>query len=402
MKRNPTFDGKISLVGHSLGSAILFDLLCGQDLEQKHRRKGDKSMQLDFPVEDFYALGSPIGLFQMLGGRTIAARLGDEHRDARVGSDLGDMADPMLGPSSSKKTVNPNPDHLQGENPVSRPKCNSIFNIFHPTDPISYRIEPLISPAMASLKPQPLPYTKRGFFGAPSGQGFTGMGARVGKSVSSLWSSVASSLLTRGLGYGEESSKGSALSKSSGPLSMGPSLSTATSSSSAGTNLGAGVAPPTAPLPAAGTEIAKINDDKSKDGRSRTQNADDKNHPPTLIEGELETLSGDFEKRRKSAQSDAEIRDLGGAAKGTPEWAEVEERARKLKKEEAKVRRLNQNGRVDFSIQEGAFDINLIAAIASHLSYWSDEDVSHFIVSQLLSRHRVVRPRAESGGKAKS
>ena len=37
------------------------------------------------------------------------------------------------------------------------------------------------------------------------------------------------------------------------------------------------------------------------------------------------------------------------------------------------------------------FDISLIASIASHLSYWADEDVSHFMISQLLSRQRVVR-----------
>jgi hypothetical protein len=38
----------------------------------------------------------------------------------------------------------------------------------------------------------------------------------------------------------------------------------------------------------------------------------------------------------------------------------------------------------------------LLAAIASHLSYWADEDVSHFMISQLLSRHRVVK-RADLG-----
>lgn len=39
----------------------------------------------------------------------------------------------------------------------------------------------------------------------------------------------------------------------------------------------------------------------------------------------------------------------------------------------------------------GAFDISLLASIASHLSYWGDEDVAHFMVSQLLARHRVVK-----------
>jgi len=34
------------------------------------------------------------------------------------------------------------------------------------------------------------------------------------------------------------------------------------------------------------------------------------------------------------------------------EWADVDDRARRLRREEAKVRALNANGRVDFSIQE--------------------------------------------------
>lgn len=410
MDRNPSFNGKISLIGHSLGSAIMFDILCRQD--QAAKRRGEPNMKLDFPVEDFYALGSPIGLFQMLGGRTIVARQDAANRIRRTGSTIEDLEDPMLGPASAKRPrpIDANPPQIQGEDPVARPKCAQIFNIFHPTDPISYRIEPLISPAMASLKPQPLPYTKRGIFGAPVGQGLTGIGARVSQSVSSMWTSMASSLLTRGLGYGEEPTKASLqAAKSSVPLSKGAGTNTNTggASAGAGTNVAAGVVPPpTAPLPAEGTEIAHIGDDKINRVAADAQAAhDNRLHPPTLIDTELTTLYGDFEKRRKSVQGDSEMRDLGaGAVKGSPEWANAEERGKKLRKEEEKVRRLNSNGRVDYAIQEGAFDINLIAAIASHLSYWSDEDVSHFVISQLLSRHRIVRPSAganEAAGMAR-
>jgi hypothetical protein len=78
-ERNPSFKGRVSLVGHSLGSAIMFDILCLQrDVSKKRsgkqRRLTEEGLKLDFEVEDFYALGSPIGLFQMLKGRTIAAR----------------------------------------------------------------------------------------------------------------------------------------------------------------------------------------------------------------------------------------------------------------------------------------------------------------------------------------
>lgn len=129
MRRNPTFNGKISMIGHSLGSAIMFDILCRQDQQPTARRKEDKSFKLDFPVEDFYALGSPIGLFQMLGGRTIAARQTIQSQHSRVASDLGSMDDPMFGAAPSKKPIAPTPGHVQGENPVSRPKCAQIFNV---------------------------------------------------------------------------------------------------------------------------------------------------------------------------------------------------------------------------------------------------------------------------------
>ena len=394
MERNPTFKGKVSLIGHSLGSAIMFDLLCRQGLKpdsaKHHHRKDHHRLKFDFDVEDFYALGSPIGLFQMLKGRTVAARQTTDKRNRAVSTSTDDpMFDVGASSSLGKNAAMAMTGTTPGDTPVSSPKCAQIFNIFHPTDPISYRMEPLISQAMSSLKPQPLPYTKRGIFGAPMGQGLTGIGARVSQSVSSMWSSMASSLLTRGLGYtgGEPTQLANAqnANKSSVPLSLG-----------AGTNLGAEVIPTAPPLPADGNEIAKISENAQDKVANDTVSADQiGQHPPTLIDAELETLYGGYQKRRKSVQSDSETRDLGaGPLGGSPEWLDAEERAKRLRREEEKVRRLNSNGRVDYAIQEGAFDINLIAAIASHLSYWSDEDVSHFIVSQLLSRHRIVRPRS--------
>lgn len=90
LDRNPYFKGKVSLIGHSLGSAILFDLLCrqkefvkihgssqhskyyqGRSHSRSHGKKDDKDLSFDFDVGDFYCLGSPIGLFQMLKGRQV-------------------------------------------------------------------------------------------------------------------------------------------------------------------------------------------------------------------------------------------------------------------------------------------------------------------------------------------
>jgi hypothetical protein len=65
-------------------------------------------------------------------------------------------------------------------------------------------------------------------------------------------------------------------------------------------------------------------------------------HPPTLIDDEIETLYSGFKKQRKTSNP----------LDKDDERRELEEQARKLKREEGKVRALNSNGRVDYSIQE--------------------------------------------------
>lgn len=90
VERNPGFKGKVHIIGHSLGSAIMFDILCRQKerpkpAQQKWRNplsfwpsredvqqtppQDPRDLTFDFDVHDFYCLGSPVGLFQMLKGR---------------------------------------------------------------------------------------------------------------------------------------------------------------------------------------------------------------------------------------------------------------------------------------------------------------------------------------------
>ena len=214
------------------------------------------------------------------------------------------------------------------------------------------------------------------------------------QSVSSMWSGFASNLLTRGLGYSGDQGVPSTTKVASAALAT-PSLGTRMQSQGAGTNVSAGVVG--MPVPSESAEIAQANAEKQAELASSALAASTSGaHPPTLSDSELETLYGGYQARRKSLSSpDSASRDLG--VESSAEWEGAEERARKLKREEAKVRRLNKNGRVDYAIQEGVFEsFNVIAAIASHLGYWSDEDVSHFIMSQLLSRPRVDVDKANA------
>lgn len=376
MERNPEFKGKVHIMGHSLGSAIMFDILCRQRDTPKHEELRDplrfwpssasrmnqpgdepRDLEFDFSAEDFYCLGSPVGLFQMLKGRTIAARQSANTKPSESPLSAEYMDDPF-NVAGSVGRVSPVTGHPSS---VSSPKVAQMFNIFHPSDPISYRMEPLISPAMSTLKPQLLPYTKKGIFDAMAPQGLSGIGMKVGQSVSSLWSnisgSITSSLLNRSLGLTNEDvanyqaqHQQQQQQQASGSGSTTPQADTNNASPGAGTNIIAGGVISDATAQQKQTEARKralarrtTSTFLAVPGLSREES-----DSATLIDDDLETLFSQFQKKRVEAMSRAEEQHkaLGD------EWAEAEAKSQKLRREETKVRALNRNGRVDYSIQE--------------------------------------------------
>ncbi|KAJ0281990.1 hypothetical protein COL940_005409 [Colletotrichum noveboracense] len=284
MARNPEFKGKVHVIGHSLGSAIMFDILCRQkekvkapdtprsalrfwqpqDKAEGARDREANELKFEFDVDDLYCLGSPVGLFQMLKGR----------------------------------------------------------------------LEPLISPAMSTLKPQVLPYTKKGIFGNVAQQGLSGIGMKVGASVSGLWSSlsagIASNILNRSLGLSNED------------VAKMNSASAQPQVSAQGANMAdSGVISDASKLGEKTNERKKqLADSKSMMGRTSLSG-----NEMTLIDDELETLYSKFQEKRVDL---AKTNDDGDAA----DWIEAERKSQKLRREEMKVRALNRNGRVDYSIQE--------------------------------------------------
>jgi pimeloyl-ACP methyl ester carboxylesterase len=117
MERNPTFSGRVSLIGHSLGSAICFDILCrqplGNNIPVPKEFNLDTRLALDFDVHGFFAVGSPVGLFQMLRGRNIAARSVMEKKVV-VNTPLGEEFKELV---------------VSGEVPISCPKVCSSLNV---------------------------------------------------------------------------------------------------------------------------------------------------------------------------------------------------------------------------------------------------------------------------------
>ncbi|XP_023256741.1 phospholipase DDHD1-like isoform X2 [Seriola lalandi dorsalis] len=162
--RNPEFEergGKVSVVSHSLGCVITYDIMTGWDpvrfcLQEHHAVEEELDLRwmsyeerhvldqlrltrnrlqelenqlltleaskptappaLKFKVENFFCMGSPLAVFLALRG---------------------------IRPGTSCHQ-----DHIL---PTSI--CSRLFNVFHPTDPVAYRLEPLILKHYSNIAP---------------------------------------------------------------------------------------------------------------------------------------------------------------------------------------------------------------------------------------------------------
>ncbi|XP_035703200.1 phospholipase DDHD1 isoform X2 [Folsomia candida] len=134
VQRNPDFrdrGGKVSVIAHSLGAVITYDIITGYmphspDVPHGHPVGSDIGNGLDnnqhktggllFQLEHFFCLGSPLSVFLALRWR-----------------------DPS------------NPNYRSYILPTLL--CKRIYNIFYSTDPVAYRVEPLLNKYYVHIAP---------------------------------------------------------------------------------------------------------------------------------------------------------------------------------------------------------------------------------------------------------
>jgi hypothetical protein len=149
---------KISIIGHSLGSALMADIL-GINLEREQTSTeevlaGLESAEgrLGFPVENFFCFGSPLPLFMMLRHvKPIACA-----RNPDLPALITDAKESF---ASYQAETHPKMGFLA---------CRQLYNLFMPYDPVAYRLEPLIVPPAERrpiLEPVSVPYYKGGLKG---------------------------------------------------------------------------------------------------------------------------------------------------------------------------------------------------------------------------------------------
>eukprot|EP00435_Cladocopium_sp_Y103_P064248 s233_g25.t4 len=166
-ERTSDYSGEVAVIGHSLGSVIMFDLMqkgleklpqglhCSPAKDTSGSPKKTMVSAPAKPANDHMAKGSIASLAK--GGHTAAY----EHPVPRclfaVGSPLGMFLSIRLSQKAQRASR-----YFRGLDvrwpAVSEGRGWRMFNVFHPDDPIAYRIEPLLNPAYASMNPRVVPH----------------------------------------------------------------------------------------------------------------------------------------------------------------------------------------------------------------------------------------------------
>ncbi|XP_058803770.1 SEC23-interacting protein-like isoform X2 [Phymastichus coffea] len=164
-QRNPEFEGSVYLGGHSLGSLIMFDLLCHQKPSTKEEKETNDEAEItkDTTTEDVSfskALAAPVLK------RKLSKKVSYVMGTAGTGQPFINYPQLAFEPRAFFALGSPigmfvtvrGIDTL-GED-FQLPTCPAFFNIFHPFDPVAYRVESLINSEAHKYRPMLIPHHK--------------------------------------------------------------------------------------------------------------------------------------------------------------------------------------------------------------------------------------------------
>ncbi|KAK9473638.1 DDHD domain-containing protein [Dipodascopsis tothii] len=162
-RNNPGFDrnGKVSVIGHSLGSVIAVDILSRQPtvppplFSQSDTLSEEAELHLEFQTKNLFLAGSPAGFFLLLNRTNLIPRTSRRKRDmiAKMnGLANGDQID----------TSNISIDHGGVYGCIA---AENVYNVIHTSDPIAYRLNPCVDADYAAR-------IQRALINVPSGPSF--------------------------------------------------------------------------------------------------------------------------------------------------------------------------------------------------------------------------------------
>ncbi|KAI7745743.1 hypothetical protein M8C21_026349 [Ambrosia artemisiifolia] len=240
LKRNPGYDGKVSLYGHSLGSVLSYDILCHQETlsspfpmewmykDQTHEISPECNSSLNSLEKDLVTnnmdmdmVASQVegtnGTLSIINSEkddstvleevvkesgdnpietqsennelstsnssqideeinendesTVIKSLKEEidHLNTRIKeleSQIAEVGSPLgvfLALRNVRLGIGKGKDYWEDENVIEEmPCCRQMFNVFHPHDPVAYRVEPLVCKEYIDKRPVIIPYHRGG------------------------------------------------------------------------------------------------------------------------------------------------------------------------------------------------------------------------------------------------
>ncbi|KAF7993119.1 hypothetical protein HCN44_005900 [Aphidius gifuensis] len=183
-ERNTNFNGNIYLGGHSLGSLIVFDLLCHQkppvdDKKQDTIEENENSDDNDNDDDNNNSNNSNINIDNTVSSTSIIKPM----PRSIVKRKLSRKVSYVMGAAGTGQPfiiyphLNFNPKAffalgspigmfvtVRGIDTLGEdfhlPTCPAFFNIFHPFDPVAYRVESLVNPDAHKYRPMLIPHHK--------------------------------------------------------------------------------------------------------------------------------------------------------------------------------------------------------------------------------------------------
>lgn len=147
------FNGQVAIIGDSMGAILAHDALCRTS---QHGRHGSEASNLD---DDHFGHGllfdPELDATKLLTAPTPRRRSSSTsdsrvpHFDFEVG-DFFMFGSPLAIVLAARRLIDCKSGSL-------KPTCGQVYNLFHPTDPIASRMEPLLSARFSMLPPVNIP-----------------------------------------------------------------------------------------------------------------------------------------------------------------------------------------------------------------------------------------------------
>ncbi|XP_022796027.1 phospholipase DDHD1-like [Stylophora pistillata] len=379
--RNPSFEernGKISIVAHSLGSVITYDILTLWDMELRHLPQ-DATKSTGFLTESLQYLRSVTSLtsneqkesgpkakkkenvrVELAKARSEVMRLEamvlSEVEHEKQGAEKSWDECPLalrfkvenlfcvgspLAVFLTLRGLRPQDDVEDHVLPKS--VCKRVLNIYHPADPVAYRLEPLLSADYSSIPPVQL----HRYDSKQSGYTETKPTGKISK-----WGGI---LAAYRVGFSKQKTDDEASDRSNSP------------NSEENTE----------------EDLVVVHNAESGEGAQDDEGAsctitDGGSSTSSKRTGWIASLFGSSKPSTSSnsSQESEETSETDGGVKKKPEQAKNEEHLSvpsKVLKE-----------RLDFTLREGYMESNYWSAVTSHVSYWGSCDVTRFVLENCL------------------